>query len=132
MQNRAAIIGAGVSGLTCGVVFAEHEWNVAIFAGEPGQRTTSATAAAVWFPYDAEPAEKIIPWALTTYERLRDLSRDPKAGASMIEIQQFTRTGALPIPAWAETLALVLSLSSRANRPVRLGLSQAATLSPSR
>lgn len=104
MPNRAAIIGAGVSGLTCGVVFAESEWNVTIFADEAGQQTTSAAAAAVWFPYDAEPAEKIIPWALTTYERLRDLSRDPQTGVSMIEIRQFTRTGAISIPDWAKGL----------------------------
>jgi D-amino-acid oxidase len=121
VQNRAAIIGAGVSGLTCGVVFAEREWNVTIFADETGQQTTSASAAAVWFPYDAEPAEKIIPWALTTYGRLRDLSRDPETGASMIEIQQFTRTGAPPIPAWAENLgARSLSvISSESAGPAR-------------
>ena len=41
MRNRAAIIGAGVSGLTCGVVFAEREWDVTIFADETGQKTTS-------------------------------------------------------------------------------------------
>src|SRR5438132_1678246 len=104
MQNRAAVIGAGVSGLTCGVVFAEREWNVTIFADETGQQTTSAAAAAVWFPYDAEPADKIIPWALTTYERLRELSRDSQTGVSMIEIRQFTRTGAIPIPDWAKNL----------------------------
>ena len=104
MQNRAAIIGAGVSGLTCGVVFAERQWKVSIFADETGQQTTSAAAAAVWFPYDAEPAEKIIPWALTTHERLRNLSRDPRTGVSMIEIRQFTRTGEIPIPDWARNL----------------------------
>jgi D-amino-acid oxidase len=104
MQNRAAIIGAGVSGLTCGVVFAERGWSVTIFADETGQQTTSAAAAAVWFPYDAEPAEKIIPWALTTYKRLRDLSRDPQTGVSMIEIRQFARVGQIPIPNWAKNL----------------------------
>jgi len=104
MQNRAAVIGAGVSGLTCGVVFAEREWNVTIFADETSQQTTSAAAAAVWFPYDTEPAEKIIPWALTTYEWLRDLSRDSLTGVSMIEIRQFTRTGTIPIPDWAKNL----------------------------
>ena len=50
MQNRVAIIGAGVSGPTCGVVFAEREWKVTSFADETGQQTTSAAAAAVWFP----------------------------------------------------------------------------------
>jgi D-amino-acid oxidase len=104
MQNRAAIIGAGVSGLTCGVVFAERGWGVTIFADETGQQTTSAAAAAVWFPYDAEPANKIIPWALTTYGRLRDLSHDPKTGVSMIEIRQFTRIGEIAIPDWAKNL----------------------------
>ena len=104
MQNRVAIIGAGVSGLTCGIVFAEREWNVTIFADETGPQTTSAVAAAVWFPYDAEPVEKIVPWALTTYERLCNLSRDPRTGVSMIEIRQFTRTGEIPIPDWATNL----------------------------
>ena len=104
VQNRAAIIGAGVSGLTCGVVFAEREWKVTILADETGQQTTSAAAAAVWFPYDAEPVEKIVPWALTTYERLRDLSRDPQTGVSMIEIRQFTRTSEIPVPDWTKPL----------------------------
>src|SRR5436190_1866343 len=104
VQNRAAIIGAGVSGLTCGVVFAEREWKVTILADETGPQTTSAAAAAVWFPYDAEPVEKIVPWALTTYERLRDLSRDPQTGVSMIEIRQFTRTSEIPVPHWTKPL----------------------------
>jgi D-amino-acid oxidase len=104
VRNRAAIIGAGVSGLTCGVVFAEHEWNVTIFADETGQQTTSAAAAAVWFPYDAEPAEKIIPWSLASYENFRELARDSQSGVSMIELRQFTRTGEIPIPDWAKNL----------------------------
>ena len=107
VQNRAAIIGAGVSGLTCGVVFAEREWKVTILADETGQQTTSAAAAAVWFPYDAEPVEKIVPWALTTYERLRDLSRAPQTGVSLIEIRQFTRTSEIPVPDWAKPLGAI-------------------------
>ena len=104
MRKRAAIIGAGVSGLTCGVVLAEHEWNVTIFADETGEQTTSAAAAAVWFPYDAEPADKIIPWSLITYERLRDLARDSRSGVSMVELRQFTRAGEIAIPDWAKNL----------------------------
>src|SRR4029077_222396 len=104
MRNRAAIIGAGVSGLTCGVVFAERKWDVTIFADERGEQTTSAAAAAVWFPYDAEPADKVIPWSLTAYERLCELARDSRSGVSMLEIWQFTRLGRIPIPDWAEKL----------------------------
>jgi D-amino-acid oxidase len=104
VRNRVAIIGAGVSGLACGVVFAERGWNVTIFADETGQETTSAAAAAVWFPYDAEPAEKIIPWSLITYERLRELARDSRSGVSMLELRQFTRAEEIPIPDWAKNL----------------------------
>jgi len=126
VQNRAAIIGAGVSGLTCGVVFAEREWKVTILGDETGQQTTSAAAAAVWFPYDAEPMEKIIPWALTTYERLRDLSRDAQTGVSMIGIRQFTRTGVIPIPDWAKNLGAVpLPMQVGAiELPLRLGVAR--------
>ena len=101
MPESVAIIGAGVSGLTCGVVFAERGYYTSIFAKEVGQQTTSGAAAAVWFPYDAEPAEKVIPWALATYEALVDLSRDPSAGVLMIELRQFSRTKEIQIPDWA-------------------------------
>lgn len=102
MSRRVAIIGAGVSGLTCGVVLAEHGFESHLFAAEPPDQTTSAVAAAMWFPYDAEPADKVIPWALESYEVFRNLSRDPATGVSMIELRQFCRSGELPIPSWSE------------------------------
>jgi D-amino-acid oxidase len=101
IMHRVAIIGAGVSGLTCGVVFAERGYRTAIFAKETGQQTTSGAAAAVWFPYDAEPQDKVIPWALDTFHLLTDLARVPASGVSMIELRQFSRTGEIQIPDWA-------------------------------
>jgi len=99
-----AIIGAGVSGLTCSVLLAERGCRVAIFAEELGQRTTSAAAAAIWFPYDAEPVDKIIAWSLVTYEQLRALARQQNTGVSMIELRCFARSGEIPIPDWAGPL----------------------------
>src|SRR5437667_3404309 len=99
MSKRAvAIIGAGVSGLTCGVVFAERGYRTAIFAKETGQQTTSGAAAALWFPYDAEPPEKVIHWALQTFDVLGDLARVLGSGVSMIELREFSCTGELQIP----------------------------------
>src|SRR4051794_22320587 len=102
MDHRIAIIGAGVSGLTCGVVLAEQGYQTHLFAAEPPEQTTSAVAAAMWFPYDAEPADRVIPWALETYEIFRALSRDHTTGVSMIELRQFSRGDELPVPSWAE------------------------------
>jgi len=101
MEHRVAIVGAGVSGLTCGVLFAEHGCHIAIFAKETDQQTASGAAAALWFPYDAEPAKKVIAWALQTYNVLVDLSKDARSGVSMIELRQFSRTGEIQIPQWA-------------------------------
>ena len=101
MKHRAAMVGAGVSGLTCGVVFAEHGHRTTIFAKEIGQQTTSGAAAALWFPYDVQPADKVIPWALETYRTLIDLARNPDSGVSMTELHQFSRTEEIQIPGWA-------------------------------
>jgi D-amino-acid oxidase len=101
MDRNVAIVGAGVSGLTCGVVFAERGYRTAIFAKDIGQQTTSSVAAAVWFPYHVEPAERVIPLALETYQVLLDLARFPETGVSIIESRQFLRTGEIEIPNWA-------------------------------
>ena len=104
MIKSVAIVGAGVSGLTCAVVSAERGYRTAIFAKETGQQTTSGAAAALWFPYDAEPANKVIAWALETYNVLVDLSRDSGAGVSVIELRQFSRTADVSVPDWASSL----------------------------
>jgi D-amino-acid oxidase len=104
MQDRVAIIGAGVSGLSCAVLFVERGYRTTIFAEEIGTRTTSGEAAAIWFPYDAEPADLVIPWSLETREVLRGLSDAPRSGVSMIELRCFSRIGELPIPDWSAAL----------------------------
>jgi len=113
MSKSVAIIGAGVSGLTCGVLFAERGFRTAIFAEQIGQQTTSGAAAALWFPYDAQPADKVIPWALSTYKVLVDLVKDVRSGVSMIELRQYCRTGQIQTPDWANSLgSSVISTAS--------------------
>jgi D-amino-acid oxidase len=113
MSDSVAVVGAGVSGLTCAVLFAERGYRTAIFADETGPATTSAAAAALWYPYDAEPADKVIVWALETYRVLVDLSREPGSGVSMLELRTFSRTGEIVIPEWAIPLG-----AQRLQKPV--------------
>ena len=104
MNPRVAVIGAGVSGLTCGVRFAEHGYETTIFARESPQYTTSAAAAAIWFPYDAEPADLVTLWSLATDQVLRTLADDRASGVAVSELRVFARAGELPIPSWAMSL----------------------------
>jgi D-amino-acid oxidase len=101
MPQTVAVVGAGVSGLTCAVLFAERGYHTAILAEEIGACTTSAAAAAMWYPYDAGPSDKAIAWALETYRTLSDLERDAGSGVSIIELRTFSRTGEIDIPEWA-------------------------------
>jgi D-amino-acid oxidase len=136
MKHRVAIVGAGVSGLTCGVVFAERGYRITILAKEIGQQTTSGAAAALWFPYDVEPVDKVIPWALETFRTLVDLARSAESGVSMIELRQFSRTEEIQIPDWAIPLgarrlpAVATALCRRADGSRRKRLDTARRLQP--
>lgn len=104
MPQSVAIIGAGVSGLTCGVVFAERGYRTEIFAEEIVLRTTSAAAGALWYPYDTGPVDAVTAWALQSYQIFLELSQKPDTGVSMIELRTFSRTGEIQIPTWAVPL----------------------------
>ena len=99
-----AVIGAGVSGLTCGLLFAERGDAVTLYAEETGEGTTSAAAGAIWFPYDAEPVADVIRWSLATFGRLQAMAGDARTGVAMRELRCFARAGELPIPGWAHAL----------------------------
>ena len=101
MRQTVAVVGAGVSGLTCAVVFAERGHRTTILADQVGPDTTSAAAAAIWYPYDTGPSAGAIAWALETYGTLFDLAHDAQSGVSMLELRKFSRSGEIEIPQWA-------------------------------
>lgn len=103
MKGRVAVVGAGVSGLTCAVIFAEQGHTTSILAEQIGDRTDSAAAAAIWYPYDVEPAEAVMPWALIAYGRFLELARDFSSGISVVELRTFSRLGPITPPEWART-----------------------------
>jgi D-amino-acid oxidase len=105
MKHRVAVVGAGVSGLTSAVLFAESGFETAILADEIGDETNSAAAAAIWYPYDVGTGARIIPWALKSYDRFLELARDRQTGVSITELRVFSRLGPITPPEWAQSFA---------------------------
>jgi D-amino-acid oxidase len=103
MKQRVAIVGAGVSGLTCGVLFAENGFETSILAEEIGDETNSAAAAAIWYPYDVGSGAEIVPWALVSYRRFLELGRQPETGVSLTELRVFSRLGPISPPGWSQS-----------------------------
>ena len=88
-----AVIGAGVSGLSCGIRLLEAGYNVEILAEHCTPDTTSDVAAAIWYPYLADPPEKVAAWAKTTFGVLETLAQDPETGVFFVHHHQIA-----PVP----------------------------------
>ncbi len=76
------VVGAGVSGLTCAVTLAEAGHRVEVVASELSRDTVSARAAAIWYPYLAEPRHRILEWSRRTREVLNELADQAVDGAA--------------------------------------------------
>lgn len=86
------MLGAGVSGLTTALLLQEEGFAVSIITNElPGQ-TTSAKAAAIWFPYEAYPMDKVNRWSNRSYYKFRDLVDDTASGVSMVPFTVYLDT----------------------------------------
>jgi len=89
---RVIVVGAGVIGLSCAVRLLEAGHRVDVLARDLPLETTSAVAAAIWYPYRAYPAEKVTAWGAVTYRELETLSRLDETGVVMREGTALHRT----------------------------------------
>ena len=73
---RVLVVGAGVIGLTVGVRLAEAGYDVHVLGRELPLETTSAVAAALWYPYRINPVDRVLPWSVASLREVRvDRSR---------------------------------------------------------
>jgi D-amino-acid oxidase len=101
---RVAVIGAGVSGLTSGVLLAESGYDVTLFADEIFA-TTSAVAGAIWYPYHIRPKAKVERWGRSSYEEFVRLAADRRTGVKLIEFHVFSIKVQRRIPSWADGMS---------------------------
>lgn len=82
---RICVVGAGVVGLTCAVQLLEAGHRVDVVARDLPLETTSAVAAAIWYPYRALPQDRVTAWSKTTYSVFDAIAdTDPDSGVRMI------------------------------------------------
>ena len=110
---RVLVVGAGVTGLSCAVRLLQRGHEVAVVARDLPLETTSTAAAALWYPYRADPPERVTAWARTTYAELARLATDPATGVVLRPGTEVLRAPA-PTPWWA---AAVPGLASTAEVP---------------
>ncbi|HYH81303.1 MAG TPA: FAD-dependent oxidoreductase [Longimicrobium sp.] len=103
IDREALVIGAGVIGLTTAVRLREAGWRVRIRAADPPERTTSAVAAALWYPYRVGPEALVKAWGERSYAVFRMLAGDPATGVRMTPGIDLLPLGADPedVPEWA-------------------------------
>ncbi len=80
---RVIVVGAGVVGLTCAVRLLESGRRVDVVARDLPLETTSAVAAAIWYPYRALPQDRVTEWAGSSYAEFMGLAHDPETGVTM-------------------------------------------------
>jgi len=103
-RGPVLVLGAGVSGLSAGLLLVRAGWSVTVRAEEPPLRTTSAAAAAVWYPYKAAPEGRVLEWGRRTFADLLDLAEnEPAAGVRLRDgLELFRRP--VPDPWWRDAV----------------------------
>lgn len=105
------VAGAGVIGLSCAVRLLEADYQVNVFARDLPLETTSAVAAALWYPYLAAPQDRVREWARTSYAQFQRLAEDPASGVRMVTGTQVHRAAQVPDPWWAAVGPQVVRVS---------------------
>ncbi|MGW0945362.1 NAD(P)/FAD-dependent oxidoreductase [Streptomyces sp. NPDC002623] len=86
LNGDVIVVGGGVIGLATAVVLAERGLRVRVWTREPAERTTSAVAGGLWWPYRIEPMASARAWALRSleiYERLA--ARPEETGVRLVD-----------------------------------------------
>ena len=98
------MVGAGVVGLSCAARLLADGHRVDVIARDLPRETTSAVAAALWYPYRALPYDRVLGWSRTSYDAFARLAAEvPESGVTMrsgVEVL----AGPEERPWWAEAV----------------------------
>jgi D-amino-acid oxidase len=100
---RVLVVGAGVVGLSCAVRLLEDGHQVDVLARDLPLETTSAVAAAIWYPYRAYPFERVTGWSARSYHEFARLAEDEATGVRMRAGTEYHRAPASD-PWWRDAV----------------------------
>ena len=98
-MRRVIVVGAGVVGLSCAVRLLEAGHRVDVVARDLPLETTSAVAAALWYPYRALPHDRVTAWSASSYDVFATLAADERTGVRMLTGTEVLRSPQ-PDPWW--------------------------------
>jgi D-amino-acid oxidase len=101
--QRVIVVGAGVVGLSCAVRLLEAGHRVDVVARDLPLETTSAVAAAIWYPYHAFPHDLVTAWSARSYRVFEALADRPETGVRMVAGTEVFRAPQ-PDPWWASAV----------------------------
>ena len=97
----AVVVGAGVVGLTTALRLQRTGARVAVVTAVPPKLTTSAVAAAVWYPTRVEAGAEVADWGAATYTELARQAAAGVPGVTLRPTRMMSHRAAQERPWWA-------------------------------
>lgn len=85
------VVGAGIAGLTAALELSARGLRVQVWSRDDPLRTTSSVAGAIWYPFLAEPRERIVALGEVSLRRLTALAADPATGVHLEPVVEVFR-----------------------------------------
>lgn len=101
MPVDVTIVGAGVIGLTTGVLLQESGTDTKILTNRPVEGTTSNAAGGIWYPYNAPDDPEVEGWMRDTLADLTRLADEQPTLVRRCEARQYF-VEEVPDPDWAD------------------------------
>ena len=95
--DRVAVVGGGVSGLTCALVLQEAGVPTRLLVLQPAEAVVSGVAAAVWHPYRVG-GDRALDWAGRSLEVAHAWASEPRSGVIRRDLLELHRSPQPPAP----------------------------------
>lgn len=101
--EQVLVVGAGVVGLSVAVRLREADVDAHVATRERPLATTSAVAAALWYPYRAWPQDLVTRWSSVSYQEFARLARSSTSPVSLRAGRELLRSQSAD-PWWVDAV----------------------------